>query len=189
MNKKYNIKDVTLFTDESLPNGTSTLYLVDQSGDVIDSLEEALFGAHTAYGANHGVYYETCGGYAGQIHTAAFLNYECNRVMYVSNLEQFDCNCDECQEKGYEASICECKDWTAIDDFNKSQLNCYISGLGRQEIHWHGDESFTIEFSAPLPSGRVRCNCTAPSLSEPGRFYWYSKPWFILKENGDWYPL
>ena len=76
-----------------------------------------------------------------------------------------------------------------IDDFNKSQLNCYISGLGRQNIQWHGEESFTIEFSKPLPSGRVRCNCTAPSLSEPGRFYWYSKPWFILKESGNWYPL
>lgn len=76
-----------------------------------------------------------------------------------------------------------------IDDFNKSQLNCYISGLGKQKIEWQGDERFSIKFSAPLPSGRVRCNCTAPSLSEPGRYYWYSKPWFVLKQSGDWYPL
>ena len=77
----------------------------------------------------------------------------------------------------------------AVDDFNKSQLNCYISGLGRQDIIWQGDESFTINFSADLPTGRVRCNCTAPSISKPGRYYWYSKPWFILKEGGKWYPL
>tara|TARA_B110000090_G_scaffold155119_1_gene170414 strand:+ start:896 stop:1945 length:1050 start_codon:yes stop_codon:yes gene_type:complete len=77
----------------------------------------------------------------------------------------------------------------AIDDFNKSQLTCYISGLGRQAINWQKDNSFTINFSADLPTGRVRCNCTAPSISQPGRYYWYSKPWFILAESGQWYPL
>ena len=75
------------------------------------------------------------------------------------------------------------------DDFYKSGLNCYISGLGKQKIHWQGDNSFTINFSGHLPTGRVRCNCTAASISKPGRYYWYSKPWFILKEGGQWYPL
>ena len=76
-----------------------------------------------------------------------------------------------------------------VDDFDPEQLHCYISGLGRQTIKWQGDEVFTIDYSAPLPTGRVRCNCTAPSLSEPGRYYWFSKPWFIFKENNLWYPL
>ena len=76
-----------------------------------------------------------------------------------------------------------------VDDFHPSQVNCYISGLGRQKIAWHEDDSFTINFSAPLPIGRVRCNCTAPSISEPGRYYWYSKPWFVLKEGKQWYSL
>jgi len=40
-----------------------------------------------------------------------------------------------------------------------------------------------------LPIGRVRSNCTAPSISQPGRYYWYSKPWFILKAGKHWYPL
>jgi len=75
------------------------------------------------------------------------------------------------------------------DDFYKSGLNCYISGLGKQKIHWQGDNSFTINFSGDLPTGRVRCNCTAASISKPGRYYWYSKPWFILKKGGEWYPL
>ena len=76
-----------------------------------------------------------------------------------------------------------------VDDFNPAQLHCYISGLGLQKITWQGDEAFTINYSAPLPTGRVRCNCTAPSLSEPGRYYWFSKPWFILKKGRQWYPL
>jgi peptidoglycan/xylan/chitin deacetylase (PgdA/CDA1 family) len=76
-----------------------------------------------------------------------------------------------------------------VDDFNKSQVNCYISGLGRQELEWQENNSFVINFSSPLPIGRVRVNCTAPSISKPGRYYWYSKPWFILKEGKQWYPL
>ncbi|HCH69434.1 MAG TPA: polysaccharide deacetylase [Colwellia sp.] len=75
------------------------------------------------------------------------------------------------------------------DDFYKSGLHCYISGLGKQKIDWQGDRRFTIYFSSDLPIGRVRCNCTAASISKPGRYYWYSKPWFILKESGDWYHL
>jgi peptidoglycan/xylan/chitin deacetylase (PgdA/CDA1 family) len=75
------------------------------------------------------------------------------------------------------------------DDFYQSGLHCYISGLGKQKIIWQGEKSFTINFSADLPVGRVRCNCTAESISEPGRYYWYSKPWFVLKEAGEWYPL
>ena len=75
------------------------------------------------------------------------------------------------------------------DDFYKSGLHCYISGLGRQKITWQEDSSFTINFSGDLPIGRVRCNCTAASISKPGRYYWYSKPWFILKTDGEWYHL
>jgi peptidoglycan/xylan/chitin deacetylase (PgdA/CDA1 family) len=75
------------------------------------------------------------------------------------------------------------------DDFYKSQLNCYISGLGKQQIQWQGENSFTIDFSDDLPVGRVRCNCTAASISQPGHYYWYSKPWFVLKADGSWYHL
>jgi len=75
------------------------------------------------------------------------------------------------------------------DDFYKSGLSCYISGLGKQKINWQGDNSFTINFNGDLPTGRVRCNCTAASISKPGRYYWYSKPWFILNEDGSWYHL
>lgn len=76
-----------------------------------------------------------------------------------------------------------------IDDFIQSDLNCYISGLGKQDVQWHGNNQFTIHFSDDLSIGRVRCNCTAPSISKPGQHYWYSKPWFILNEQGDWFAL
>lgn len=76
-----------------------------------------------------------------------------------------------------------------VDDFHKSQLNCYISGIGKQMIEWKSDNEFMIHYNKPLPIGRVRSNCTAPSISKPGRYYWYSKPWFILQPNKQWYPL
>lgn len=74
-------------------------------------------------------------------------------------------------------------------DFTPNQLNCYVSGMGKQKITWQGDTNFSIKFAAHLPSGRVRANCTAPSLSKPGRYYWYSKPWMVLNLDGSWYPL
>lgn len=74
-------------------------------------------------------------------------------------------------------------------DFYKSSLNCYVSGLGKQKITWQGDQRFTLNFSQDLPIGRVRANCTAASIDNPGRYYWYSKPWFILNADGSWYPL
>lgn len=76
-----------------------------------------------------------------------------------------------------------------VDDFKREQLNCYVSGLGKQTVEWLSESQFTIEFDGDLPAGRARCNCTAPSISKPGRYYWYSKPWFVLKADGSWYPL
>lgn len=75
------------------------------------------------------------------------------------------------------------------NDFNQHQLNCYVSGIGRQKPTWLDNQTFTLNFSKDLPVGRVRANCTAPSIENPGRYYWYSKPWMILKPNGEWYPL
>ena len=75
------------------------------------------------------------------------------------------------------------------DDINPKQLSCYVTGIGRQNVVWSNDSLFKIVFNADLPSGRVRANCTAPSIEHAGRYYWYSQAWMILKPNGDWYPL
>jgi len=76
-----------------------------------------------------------------------------------------------------------------VDDFYPNQLNCYVSGIGKQKVTWLDDTSFSLTFSKPLQPGRVRANCTAASISHPGRYYWYSKPWFVLNKDGSWYPL
>ncbi len=58
------------------------------------------------------------------------------------------------------------------------QLTCYASGQGKIDIKWLSEErkQFTVQALEPLPTGRSRYNCTAPS-SEDGRFYWFSQPW------------
>ena len=76
-----------------------------------------------------------------------------------------------------------------VHDFRPQQLSCYVSGLGRQEVLWQSETRFSLVLEKPLPPGRQRTNCTAPSISQPGRYYWYSRPWFVLKENNRWYPL
>lgn len=74
-------------------------------------------------------------------------------------------------------------------DFKPHQLNCYVTGIGKQNVQWQNDTQFNITFNKTLPTGRVRSNCTAPSLSKPGRYYWYSQQWFILNKDNTWYPL
>lgn len=107
------------------------------------------------------------------------------------NALPFHINLDEQQAKTLfvDGEISSASFGIELYDFKKTQLNCYISGLGRQKINWVGNNQVSMEFSGPLPIGRVRSNCTAPSLSKPGRFYWYSKPWFIIEKSGQWYPL
>lgn len=76
-----------------------------------------------------------------------------------------------------------------VKDFYRGALTCYVSGLGKQELNWISKTQFTIEFSGPLKVGRARSNCTAASISKPGRFYWFSQPWFITNADGSWFPL
>lgn len=58
------------------------------------------------------------------------------------------------------------------------QLTCFVSGQGRVSVEWidRPARQFSVQAPAPLPGGRSRYNCTAPS-SQKGRFYWYSHLW------------
>lgn len=76
-----------------------------------------------------------------------------------------------------------------VNDFKPNTLSCYVTQLGKQKIEWLAPNKFTINFSGPLPVGRVRANCTAPSIENPSRYYWFSQPWFILNADGTWFPL
>lgn len=68
-------------------------------------------------------------------------------------------------------------------DFYKSQLACFITGQsGPYKPDWTGDLSFKITAPEALKTGRVKYNCTAPSIKHSGRFYWTSKLWITLPE-------
>ncbi|WP_394172130.1 polysaccharide deacetylase family protein [Thalassotalea litorea] len=76
----------------------------------------------------------------------------------------------------------------SVEDFYRSGMNCFVSGQGQVDIAWAKDnKSFNLLIKNPLPSGRVRANCTALSIANPGRYYWYSRPWFVKKSDGSWY--
>ncbi|MDN3652292.1 polysaccharide deacetylase family protein [Thalassotalea ponticola] len=72
-------------------------------------------------------------------------------------------------------------------DFDKRQLNCFVAGHGKAEIQWQDERSFIVSVDGGFKAGRNRANCTAPSNSKPGRYYWYSKPWFVPHQDGRWY--
>lgn len=63
-----------------------------------------------------------------------------------------------------------------IEDFRPEQLRCY-AGSEVLEPSWLNATTFEVKASKPLNRGRSRYNCTAPSISKRGYFYWYSQPW------------
>ena len=63
-----------------------------------------------------------------------------------------------------------------VADFNRAQLQCF-AGAEVLKPQWLNDSTFTVAATKPLARGRSRYNCTAPSLSKTGYFYWYSQPW------------
>ena len=63
-----------------------------------------------------------------------------------------------------------------VNDFLPGQLRCY-AGTEALEPEWLNENTFEVTASKPLNRGRSRYNCTAPSLTKKGYFYWYSQPW------------
>ncbi len=63
-----------------------------------------------------------------------------------------------------------------ITDFLPGQLRCY-AGTETLEPTWLDDNIFEVTARKPVNRGRSRYNCTAPSLSKTGYFYWYSQQW------------
>ncbi len=70
------------------------------------------------------------------------------------------------------------------DDLRLSQVGCFYQG-NPMPVEVEGD-SFQVSVTESLKLGRSRVNCTAPSKSKPGRFYWHSQPWFIARPDGSW---
>jgi len=72
--------------------------------------------------------------------------------------------------------------------YDAAALACYVSGQGRVEPVWLEREAlqFEVRAAAPLPAGRSRYNCTAPSSRGNG-YFWYSHLWIRRLPDGSWY--
>jgi len=68
------------------------------------------------------------------------------------------------------------------EDVSLNQVNCFYSGRNIKTQVDGEKVSFAIE--STLPVGRSRVNCTAPSKSMAGRYYWYSMPFFLANDDG-----
>lgn len=73
----------------------------------------------------------------------------------------------------------------AAEDVDTRQLYCYILGE-KVEPKWLDKQRFSIISPRDLPPGRSRYNCTAPSKSQTG-YYWFSQPWINRNADGSWY--
>jgi len=67
----------------------------------------------------------------------------------------------------------------ADSDAVLEELACYGVKQEVLEIQWldRTQRRFAVQGSEPVPPGRSRYNCTAPSAAS-GRYYWFSHPWF-----------
>lgn len=63
-------------------------------------------------------------------------------------------------------------------------MQCYASGQGAVRMEIEG-RTVIAQANDPLPTGRSRYNCTAPS-PQSGRYYWYSQLFIKKKPNGEW---
>lgn len=68
------------------------------------------------------------------------------------------------------------------DDVGINRMACYFQGDALPVSVKDMTVSYTV--SNTLPIGRSRVNCTAPSRSQAGRYYWYSQPFFVARQDG-----
>jgi peptidoglycan/xylan/chitin deacetylase (PgdA/CDA1 family) len=68
------------------------------------------------------------------------------------------------------------------EDLRVDAMACFF---GNERIVPQIDESTaSITLNHTFKAGRTRVNCTAPSRSQSGRFYWYSMPFFTPTKEG-----
>lgn len=74
-------------------------------------------------------------------------------------------------------------------DYKKDALACYASGQGCAQIEWTDRELSVLNVRArqSINPGRTRYNCTAPSKTETGVYYWFSFLWMKPQADGSWY--
>ena len=70
------------------------------------------------------------------------------------------------------------------DDVIAEQMGCYYANKALP-VAVDGS-AVRVSLNKTLPIGRSRVNCTAPSRTQTGRYYWYSQPWFVADQNGNY---
>jgi peptidoglycan/xylan/chitin deacetylase (PgdA/CDA1 family) len=70
------------------------------------------------------------------------------------------------------------------EDINVRQVNCFQSGAALKPTYT--GKKVVVAINNIEKAGRHRVNCTAPSIKNSGRFYWYSQPFFIPTNEGVW---
>lgn len=70
----------------------------------------------------------------------------------------------------------------AGSDVQDGQLKCYFSN--RVLPLSVDQQAVKVTLTQQVPTGRSRVNCTAPSIAQPSRYYWFSQPWFVPREDG-----
>ena len=72
----------------------------------------------------------------------------------------------------------------ANQDISNRQIDCFQNGsvLEKSLVN----QKIIVTLQTINQAGRHRINCTAASLNESGRFYWYSHPIFIATDKGEW---
>ena len=70
-------------------------------------------------------------------------------------------------------------------DLYPHQLMCFIQGQGAKKPIWLEEDTFSIQATADMAPGRSRYNCTVPSKTRTG-YYWFSQMWIRPKDDGKW---
>ncbi|WP_438865538.1 polysaccharide deacetylase family protein [Neptunicella sp.] len=69
-------------------------------------------------------------------------------------------------------------------DFNPALFACFLKGKPL-EVNWNKN-TVQVGVDQVIPIGRTRINCTVPSNTHKGHYYWYSQPFFVADKNGNW---
>jgi peptidoglycan/xylan/chitin deacetylase (PgdA/CDA1 family) len=86
------------------------------------------------------------------------------------------------QALGAELEELELKLLMPNEDLRLEAMACFFAG--ERIIPQIDGSSATIELNHTFKPGRTRVNCTAPSRSQSGRFYWNSVPFFTPTKEG-----
>jgi peptidoglycan/xylan/chitin deacetylase (PgdA/CDA1 family) len=70
------------------------------------------------------------------------------------------------------------------DDLLPQQINCFQNGQNLN-MFLKGN-TVSVDINPITQPGRHRVNCTAPSISETNRYYWFSQPFFMPTIDGTW---